>query len=161
MNIDRILKAFEDHTVDYILIGGVNFLLNHSPELTFDVDLWIRDEETNRQRTNAALRELQAEWGPTEQDWKPVPADHAWLRRQTVFCLTSPHGAIDIFREVKGLEGRYAECKTSASRRATANGQVYTSLSDQDMLTCQMALPENIQKVQRVQTLRRALGQQR
>ena len=28
MNIDRILNAFEAAGVDYILIGGVNFLLN-------------------------------------------------------------------------------------------------------------------------------------
>jgi len=159
MNVDRILNAFESHSADYILIGGVNFLLNHAPELTFDVDLWIRDDEANWQSTNAALRELQAEWGPSEQEWKAVPPDPLWLRRQSVFCLTSPYGAIDVFREVKGLEGRYAECKAAAPRRSTANGQSYTSLSDRDMLQCQLALPENVRKISRVEILRRATGQ--
>ena len=39
MNIDKILHALSDADVDYILIGGVNFLLRHEPELTFDVDI--------------------------------------------------------------------------------------------------------------------------
>src|SRR5438045_1171961 len=99
MNIDEILSVFGKHSVDYLLIGGVNFLLNHAPELTFDLDLWVSDDDENLQKANMALKDLRAEWGPTEHDWKPVPVEHSWLRRQTVFCLTSPYGAIDIFRE--------------------------------------------------------------
>ena len=158
MNIDQILSVFEKHSVDYLLIGGVNFLLNHVPEMTYDVDLWVQDHDQNLQKTNAALKELQAEWGPTENDWRPVHPEHDWLRRQPVFCLTSPHGAIDIFRAVKGLEGKYDECKKRALRRTTATGIGYTSLSDEDMLQCQLALPEAARKLGRVEALKRSIA---
>jgi len=38
MDIDQILKVLAHHKVDYMLIGGVNFLLHHAAELTFDVE---------------------------------------------------------------------------------------------------------------------------
>jgi hypothetical protein len=161
MNIDQILSVFGKHSVDYLLIGGVNFLLNHAPELTFDLDLWVRDDDENLQKANAALQELRAEWGPTEHDWKPVPAQQGWLRRQTVFCLTSPYGAIDIFREVKGLEGKYEECKRRAQHKTTTTGVGYTSLSDEDMLQCQLALPEAARKPGRVEALKRSIVKRR
>jgi len=161
MNIDEILSVFGRHSVDYLLIGGVNFLLNHAGEITFDVDLWVRDEDENLQKTNAALKELGAEWGATERDWKPVPTEQSWLRRQTVFCLTSPYGAIDIFREVKGLEGKYEECKRRAERKTTSTGVGYTSLSDEDMLRCQLALPEAARKPGRVEALKRSIAKHR
>src|SRR5690348_6270281 len=103
MNVDRILQALNDEEVDFILIGGMNFLLRHEPELTFDVDVWVRDDAANLERLNRALSELGAAWGPTEGDWAPVPNEWQWLQKQPVFCLTTDHGALDIFREVRGL----------------------------------------------------------
>src|SRR5437867_4335608 len=97
MNIDRILQALADHQVDYLLIGGVNFLLHHAPELTFDVDLWVADTDDNLARLNRALQELGAEWGPTEEQWAPVPDEPGWLKQQPLFCLTTQHGAVDVF----------------------------------------------------------------
>ena len=58
MNVDQILRAFNETQVEYILIGGMNFLLRHAPILTFDVDLWIDDTPENRARCEAALRWL-------------------------------------------------------------------------------------------------------
>lgn len=159
MDIDHILKTVGDHQVDYILIGGVNFLLNHRPDLTFDVDLWIEDSGSNHDRTSSALHVLGAEWGKTEADWHPVGPDSPWLQQQNVFCLTSRFGAIDIFREVRGLESKYSECKQRALRRKTASGVDYISLSDQDMLACQLALPPNERKPGRVDVLQRAINQ--
>jgi len=43
MNVDAILDSLNAQGVDYILIGGMNFLLRHVPELTFDVDIWVND----------------------------------------------------------------------------------------------------------------------
>ena len=45
MNVDRILETFNRHQVACLLIGGMNFLLRHQPVLTFDIDLWISDED--------------------------------------------------------------------------------------------------------------------
>jgi hypothetical protein len=159
MDIDGILTAFKQHEVVYLLIGGVNFLLRHAPELTFDVDIWVADTEENRARLNAALRHLRAEWGPTEKAWAPVPDDPAWLRRQPLFCLTTPYGALDVFREVKGLEGEFEQAFARAIQSQTPSGVSYTGLSDEDMLRCQEALDPSERKAGRIEVLRRAISQ--
>lgn len=157
MNVDHILRTFSDCGVDYLLIGGMNFLLRHEPVLTYDIDLWIHDTTANRERCDLALRKLDAAWGPTETDWRPVAAQPGWLGRQEVFCLTSSSGAIDIFRAVKGLSS-WAECNARAHAGRTAGGVPYRGLSDEDMLTCQLALPPADRRRNRVAALELALG---
>jgi hypothetical protein len=159
MNVDEILRALKEERVDYLLIGGMNFLLRHLPELTFDVDVWVRDEAENLNRLSRALRRLGAQWGRTEAAWAPVPEDGRWLETQAVFCLTTRHGALDVFRDVLGLEGRYPECKTRGVPGATASGIPFHGLCDEDMLACQEALPPGEQKVRRMETLRNAIRQ--
>jgi len=157
MNVDAMLLVLNEEQVDYLLIGGMNFLIRHLPELTFDVDIWARDEEENLRRLNRALRRLGAQWGRTEAEWRPVPEDPGWLQLQTIFCLTTDHGALDVFREVRGLEGRYAECKARRVRTETAAGVACPCLSDRDMLACQEALPPSEQKTRRMEVLREAI----
>lgn len=159
MNVDRILDTLNRHQVAYLLIGGMNFLLRHKPVLTYDVDVWVEDNEENLDRCEAALAELEAEWGATEADWKPVAKHPAgWLRKQPVFCLSSPYGAIDIFRCVKGLE-EWRFCAARAVWGRTAGGVLYRGLSDADMLRSQLALDEQERNPERIAILRAALEQ--
>jgi hypothetical protein len=158
MNVDAILSGVNSAGVDYILIGGMNFLLRHSPELTFDVDIWVEDSQVNLERLNGALKQLKAEWGRTEKEWGPVPGEWTWLRRQAVYCLTTEHGALDIFREVRGLAGKYDDCRARAVQSTTSTGVSFNGLADEDMLTCQEALPESERKGKRVEILRTALN---
>ena len=160
MNIDRILEEFNNAEADYILIGGMNFLLRHVPELTFDIDLWVEDSGENLIRVNRALRALGAEWGRTDAEWKPVPENAEWLRAQSVFCLTTQWGAVDIFREVRGLENRYAECRAEAIPARTAGGVPFRGLSDAHMLDSQLALEEIYRKAGRIAVLKKALGRE-
>jgi hypothetical protein len=159
MNVDEILRALNDRQVDYLLIGGMNFLLRHLPELTFDVDVWVADHGENLGRLNRALRDLGAEWGRTEAAWAPVPEDWQWLETQPVFCLTTQHGALDVFRDVLGLEGRYPECKARSVLAQTANAVPFPALGDEDMLACQEALPPGERKARRMAILRDAIRQ--
>lgn len=152
-----MLEALNGEQVDYLLIGGMNFLLRHLPELTFDVDIWVEDTLANLERLNRALRRLGARWGPTEAEWRPVPNDWRWLQRQGLFCLTTQHGALDVFREVRGLEGRYAECRKRAVPSQTGTGVAFLALSDEDMLACQEALPPGQRNERRIQVLRDAI----
>jgi hypothetical protein len=144
MQVDQILDAFNRRGVAYLLIGGANFMLRHAPVLTYDLDLWVEDTEANLDRCAAALADLQAEWGASEEAWGPVAKLPAgWLRRQALYCLTSPHGAIDVFRAVTGLP-RWQECSGRG-------------LSDEDMLRSQEALAPKEQKADRIRALRAVL----
>lgn len=156
-NTDHILTTLNRHRVDFLLIGGINFLLRHAPVLTYDIDVWIEDSPENRRRCETALVELQAEWGPSENDWGPVTNRRDnWLSSQGVFCLTSPHGAIDIFRSVAGLDS-WPMCRGRAATGATALGTAFLGLSDADMLRCQLALPEGQRNEARIRCLQDAL----
>jgi len=108
----RFCKPFNDCGVEYLLIGGMNFLLRHEPVLTYDIDFWIRDTK------------LDAAWGPAENSWLPVADQPGWLGRQSVFCLTSPSGAIDIFRAVTGLAS-WQTCRDRAVVGHTSGGVAY------------------------------------
>jgi hypothetical protein len=154
MNVDHILETMNRNEVNFILIGGMNFLLRHVPMLTFDVDLWIEDTERNRANCERALGLLVAEWGRSDKDWKSVSKFPAgWLNEQHVFCLTSPHGPIDIFRSVKGLDS-WQGAKNRSLNEKTAAGISYSGLCDEDMLQCQLALDPKDQNAERIKFLK-------
>jgi hypothetical protein len=157
VNVDLILSTFNQHHADYILIGGMNFFLNHEPVTTFDVDLWIADTRENHQVVHVALSELHAEvsFSPKGDDWRQVCAfdSAAWLQRSAVFCLFSPNGSIDIFRSVPGLEAGFATSRDLCPVRQTPTGVPYRSLNDELMIRCQLALPEADQKKDRLRSL--------
>jgi len=155
MNIDHVLHTFNEYGVEYLLIGGMNFLLRHEPVLTYDIDFWIRDTPENHIRCDASLRSLNAAWGPTEDSWRPVAEQPGWLARQSVFCLTSPSGAIDIFRSVTGLLS-WEACFERSCVGHTSSHVAYRGLCDEDMITCQLALPEGERRQSRIDALRRA-----
>lgn len=153
MNLDHILATFNERQVAYLLIGGMNFLLRHSPVLTYDVDLWIEDTVENRQRCELALADLACEWGATDEDWGPVSEKRSgWLQRQSLYCLTSPSGAIDIFRRVAGLDNWQRSFADSVVE-TTAGRVYYRGISDEDMLRCQYALSEQDRKRDRIEFL--------
>lgn len=157
MDVDHILETLNRHSVAYLLIGGMNFLLRHQPVLTFDVDLWIEDAAENRRRCETALAALDAQWGRTNADWGPVAAKASgWLDQQSVYCLNSRHGAIDIFLSVRGLTDWQRSFQSAAIER-TAAGTKYHGLSDADMLQCQLALDPGMQKKDRIQVLQTKL----
>lgn len=161
MNVDEILGALNRHKVSYLLIGGMNFLLRHEPVLTYDVDIWIADDADNRARCEQALVALDAEWGASDKDFCPVRNRKlGWLSNQSVFCLTSPHGAIDVFRSVRGLDD-WAACRKRSLSGKTAGGISYRGLGDADMLTTQEALKAKDRKLDRIRVLRDSLAKRR
>lgn len=157
MNVDHVLETLGRHGVDFLLIGGMNFLLRHQPVLTFDIDIWVRDTASNLDRCESAMSELDASWGATDEVWRPIREQPGWTRRQGVFCLASPYGSVDIFRSVEGL-GAWVDCHSRSYLGKTRAGAEYRGLSDADMIACQLALPPGVQKISRIESLRRAMG---
>ena len=158
MQVDLIVQTMVKHGVEFLLIGGMNFMLRHEPELTFDIDFWIDDTPENRAACEKALGALGAEWGPTESEWGPVAPKVGWLSTQGVFCVTSPYGSIDIFRSVTGL-GSWQESKRNAVPITTVGGASCWGINDKDLLACQTGLPTHLRKVKRVEYLKRQLGE--
>jgi len=160
MNVDLILSTFNRHEAEYILIGGMNFFLVHQPVTTFDVDLWIEDSTSNHRAVHAALSELEAEvsFSPKGDDWRRVSQLGAadWLGRAPLFCLLSPHGAIDIFRTVRGIEESFESCRVCCPIRQTPAGIRFRSLTDELMIRCELALPEKERKLDRLRLLERS-----
>jgi len=157
MNVDLILSTFNRSDADYILIGGMNFFIVHQPLATFDVDFWIADSAANHAAVHRALSSLEAEvsFSPKGDDWSPVVniPSPTWLTRLGVFCLNSPHGAIDVFRFVPGLESGYEALRPRCPIRETRSGVKFRSLSDDLMIRCQLALPEPQRKLDRLRYL--------
>ena len=157
MNVDLILSTFNQHRADYILIGGMNFFLNHQPVFTLDVDLWASDTAPNLTAIHRALRELDVEvsFDSKGADWRLVQSfdSAAWLSRRAVHCLTSPHGSIDVFFQVKGLEAGYGALRPECEYKSTPSGVSYRSLSDALMIRCQLALEPRLRKLDRLRTL--------
>jgi hypothetical protein len=155
--IETIIGTLNQHQVEYLLIGGLNFLLRHQPYFTYDVDIWINDVDENRLRTHHALIALEAEWGATEATWAKVESFAPnWLQQQAVFCLYTKAGSLDIFRQVAGLVNWVNSFRQAVSIQ-TIHGTTCWGISDQDMLNCQLALPVEQQKQDRIRVLRTAL----
>jgi hypothetical protein len=152
MQVDLIIRTMVQHEVDFLLIGGMSFMLRHEPVLTFDTDFWIHDTQQNRSACEKALGELDAEWGPTESEWGQVAGRVGWLTLQGVYCLTGPYGSIDIFRSVTGL-GNWQESRRDAVPIHTAGGATCWGLNDKDLLACQTGLPVHLRKANRVEYL--------
>jgi hypothetical protein len=158
MNVGQIFSTMNRHDVRYLLIGGMNFALRHQPLTTFDVDLWIEDSAENRRRCELAMAELQATWGPSDESWQLVgQLPPGWLDTQEVYCTLSPAAAIDIFRNVAGLPD-WQTCSERAVESQTTKGIRYLALCDQDMLECQLVLPEGQRNQTRIAALRAAIS---
>jgi hypothetical protein len=158
LNIEAILTALNNGGVRYLLIGGANFMIRHVPLLTYDVDVWVEDNDENLARLGKTLNALKAEWGPTEQTWQVVPADWKWLTRQTVFCMTTPIGALDVFREVRGLEQQFEACYARSVEVKLPTGIAFRALCDEDMLGSQLALSPHEQNQVKIETLKTAIA---
>lgn len=157
MDVDQIFATFNSRGVRFLLIGGMNFMLRHAPILTYDLDVWIEDVEVNRGACEAALADLDAEWGPSEDTWGSVAKlSSGWLAQQGMVCVSTPHGAVDVFRSVTGLED-WQSCWNRGVDERTSAGTSYRGLSDEDMLLCQTSLEPGLQKSDRIQALRDAI----
>ncbi len=152
-----ILHALQNRAVDFLLVGGLNFYLLHKRLTTNDVDVLIDDSEENRNTCELALRDLDAHWGLRDEDWGPVEnKQRGWLSSQGMYCLITKHGPLDVFRSLDGIVS-YAEAKSRAVVAKYDGQQQVMALHPSDLLQCQLALPEEIRRHERVAFLRNVL----
>ena len=152
-----MIRALNERSVSYLVLGGMHFLFRHEPVLTYDLDVWIEDTSENRARCVTALEDIDATWGESDSTWGPVTSlSGDWLARQPVFSLLTKCGPLDIFRSVAGLTS-WPDSRRVAVEVHLSEGVSYYGLSDRDMLACQEALSDRDQKLDRMRVLRRAI----
>ncbi len=124
VNIEHILRTLNNHSVDYVVLGGSAL---PSPA-TCDVNILIDDTWANRIELNFALHDLFCDCSEDATKPKPVPDSPDWMENAVVHFLKSPHGSIAIFCALDGLAEGFAEAKSHAEIQAMQDGEPYYKL---------------------------------
>lgn len=73
MNSDfkELLQAFNEHKVEYLVVGAYAVMHYTQPRYTKDLDVWLRPSEENAQRVEKAFHQFGLEFfgGLTRQDF--------------------------------------------------------------------------------------------
>ncbi len=157
LEFQRLFQVLNDHGVQFILIGGMNYFLRFRPVTTQDIDIWISPVKENVLRCEQAMAAIEAQWGRTDDDWgATAEKPSGWLLSQCVFCLLTNCGLVDIFTAVVGLPD-FEACWERGETIAVSGNTTFRSLSAMDMLACQLAIPEENRRHERVAHLRKIL----
>ncbi len=157
LDFQRLFRILNENGVRFILIGGMNYFLRFRPVTTQDIDVWISPAMQNIQRCEKAMVAIEAQWGRTDDDWGAVSnKPTGWLLSQSVFCLLTDCGLVDVFTSVAGLPD-FETCWDRGAMMLTGQETTFRSLAAMDMLACQLAIPEENRRHERVAHLRRIL----
>ena len=91
-----LLRLFEKHEVEYLIVGGYAVIRYTQPRFTKDLDLWVRPNKTNAAKVATALREFGVPLiEVTEEDFAATGLQ---------FVIGMPPSAIDFLTTVEGLD---------------------------------------------------------
>jgi hypothetical protein len=93
-NLKELLRAFNDHGVKYVIVGGYAFGVHAEPRATKDLDVFIGSDEQN---AIAVFRAL-GQYGAPLVDL--TPAD---FMDGTTFQIGQPPARIDILQHIDGV----------------------------------------------------------
>jgi hypothetical protein len=96
---EPILRALNDHGVDYIVVGGLAAAAHGVVRATADLDVVVDRSWDNAGRLAAALAELGAE----DVTGAGTPLTVEVLVRRADRKLSTPHGALHVLHEVGGV----------------------------------------------------------
>ena len=94
-DLKELLRAFNDHGVKYLIVGGYAFGAHAEPRATKDLDVFIATDLAN---SNAVYRALAAYGAPLEGF---TPAD---FRDHSSFQIGQPPARVDILQTISGVE---------------------------------------------------------
>lgn len=93
-DLKDLLRAFNDHAVKYLIVGGYAFGVYAEPRATKDLDIFIRSDEEN---SKAVFRALTQYGAPLDG---LSPAD---FMDGTTFQIGQPPARIDILQRIDGV----------------------------------------------------------
>jgi predicted nucleotidyltransferase len=98
-----IFRAFADHGVDYIVIGGVAAIAHGHTRNTRDVDFVAATDRANLERLAGALSDLGARLSGVDAHVLDIDVyDAATLGNGANFTMETDAGGLDFFNEVPG-----------------------------------------------------------
>jgi predicted nucleotidyltransferase len=93
-DLKEFLRAFNEHGVKYLIVGGYAFGAHAEPRATKDLDVFIATDEAN---SNAVYRALAAYGAPLDGF---TPSD---FRDDSGFQIGQPPVRIDILQNISGI----------------------------------------------------------
>jgi Nucleotidyltransferase of unknown function (DUF6036) len=93
-DLKELLRAFNDHAVKYLIVGGYAFGVHAEPRATKDLDIFIRTDEEN---SKAVFRAL-AQYGAPLDDLSPTD-----FADGSTFQIGQPPARIDILQRIDGV----------------------------------------------------------
>ena len=130
--LDRIVKTFRDHKVNFVVIGNHGAQLQGAPVLTEDSDIAYQRSKENHVRMLAALEELEAH--VDVQGWvAPLPTDDPEIfANADVWHLYTVHGELDLLYAPVG--GGYEHLITNAVEVDIGDGTLVFTASMDDII---------------------------
>jgi hypothetical protein len=108
-----ILRALNEHEVDFVLVGGLAGIAHGSSYPSYDVDIAYGRDRPNLERLAATLRELEATLRGAPPD-VPFQLDAKTLEAGAHFTFSTPFGALDILDRPDGAPP-YEQLKSAAT----------------------------------------------
>lgn len=100
LDAERILDAFAQHRVDYVIVGGLAVQTHGHVRTTVDIDVYPRPEPANLARLADALNSLDAQiLNPGSEK---LAVDARMLPRATLWQFATRHGAVDVLFDAPG-----------------------------------------------------------
>jgi hypothetical protein len=95
-DLHDLLKAFIDHDVRFLVVGGYALAVHGHPRATGDLDVWIECNETNASRAYEALGAFGAPLRDLRVEDLKTPG--------TVYQIGLPPIRIDVLTRITGVE---------------------------------------------------------
>jgi hypothetical protein len=100
LDAERILAVLAEHSVDYVIVGGLAVQTHGHVRTTVDIDVCPRPAPDNLRRLADALRALDAR--TLNPGSEGLAIDAAMLPRATLWQFATRHGAVDVLHDVPG-----------------------------------------------------------
>lgn len=100
LDAERILAVLAEHSVDYVIVGGLAVQTHGHVRTTIDIDVYPRPTPANLKRLADALRALDAR--TLNPGGEALEIDAARLPRAALWQFETRHGAIDVLHDAPG-----------------------------------------------------------
>ena len=147
-DLKELLRAFNDHGVKYLIVGGYAFGAYAEPRATKDLDVFIATELAN---SDAVYRALAAYGAPLEG---LTPAD---FRDLSGFQIGQPPARIDILQSISGVQFEQA---WENRIEGLIDGEIIAPVISKDDLIRNKLAAGRRQDILDVESLRAAAGQE-